>query len=664
MSRICFIIFCCLASVVQSLHAAPQPDKVAKVTSGELREAKVSWWGFDPTDSTKFLRAAIHSKVPRLIVDKQASAWITGPLVLVDNQEIVFEEGVELLAKAGLFLGKNESLLTASNTKNLKLLGLGNGAVLRMRKSDYHAEPYEKSEWRHGIFLRSVENVTVENLSIVSSGGDGIYLGVATRGIPCRNVTIKKVVCDDNNRQGISVISADKLLIEDCVLKNTWGTAPQAGIDFEPNSPNEQLTDCIVRRCLIENNAGDGIVLALKYLSKSPTPISIRIEDCVVKGNKNNGFRHAPRDTNENQLKGSCEVIGCRFEDNHRGGIMIDPKHVDASTLTMKDTTIINCGKDEKNTPIILMGDEFIDFGGVDFGVIRVTDSFDRPPFVLSNRFGYPQKVRGTLYLQRGEKTEKIEINDAWFAREYPNMVNVIRRIPLKEPAPERFVPLEKANVDVDTKFPTIWQRSRGAYWLYAEKGTPIRFALAVRQIGRTEIKKSAVALTLPDGTIRRLEIPADKIKDFEYVLPNAPETGVYRLVVDVGSHAVQMLRCNQTTVISAFPRLALVHTTGTLHLLVPPGTQEFGIRVRGEQGETVKASIIDPAGQTAWTEDNITNVVQFNRAAQDGKIEGLWQIVLDRPSKGAFEDNAVTILGLPPLLGLDPKQLLVPRSQ
>ena len=407
------------------------------VVSGDLLEAKASWWGFDPKDSTRFLQAAINSKVPRLIIDLQASPWITGPLVLADNQEIVFEEGVELSAKAGLFHGRGDSLLTATNTKNLKLVGLGQGAVLRMRKSDYHVEPYSKSEWRHGIALHSVEDVTVENLSIVSSGGDGIYIGDARRGVPCRNVTIRNVVCDDNNRQGISVISANKLLIEDCVLKNTWGTPPAAGIDFEPNLPEDQLVDCVMRRCLVENNNGAGIQIYLIHIEESPTPISIRIEDCIVRRSKDAGFYfsvYTPYEVPEDQLKGSCEMIGCQFENCGYAGIVIDAKRADLSTLTLKETTIIDCGKDEKRyPPVRLRTHEFSDFGGIDLGVIQITDPFVRSPIIFDKLVHYPKNFRGTLHLMRGEQTEIIEINDAWFTKEYPN---VLQRIPLEEPPP------------------------------------------------------------------------------------------------------------------------------------------------------------------------------------------------------------------------------------
>jgi hypothetical protein len=45
-----------------------------------------------------------------------------------------------------------------------------------------------------------------------------------------RNVVIRDVVAADNHRQGMSVISALGLLVENCSFTGTNGTAPQAGV--------------------------------------------------------------------------------------------------------------------------------------------------------------------------------------------------------------------------------------------------------------------------------------------------------------------------------------------------------------------------------------------------------------------------------------------------
>lgn len=124
---------------------AANPEQVARVMDGTLKEARASWWGFDPQESTAALQAAIHSRVPRLIVDNMGAPWITDRLTGVSDQEIFFEPGTEVLAKKGAFTGKADALLTLAGVTNVTLRGPG--ATLRMRRADYDAPPYVRAEW-------------------------------------------------------------------------------------------------------------------------------------------------------------------------------------------------------------------------------------------------------------------------------------------------------------------------------------------------------------------------------------------------------------------------------------------------------------------------------------------------------------------------------------
>ncbi len=205
---------------------------------------KASSFGFDSVDSTDALQKALDSGAKKIVIDAQSSPWITRPLFVRSNCEIVFERGAEVVAKKGEFLGKNDSLFTLKCCENVKISGYG--AVLRMRRADYAAAPYVKAEWRMSLNLLSCRNVTIEGLALVESGGDGVYLGVARENGPCRDIVLRDIVCDRHYRQGISVISARNLLIERCTLRGTAGTAPAAGIDFEPNRPGEELSDIVM----------------------------------------------------------------------------------------------------------------------------------------------------------------------------------------------------------------------------------------------------------------------------------------------------------------------------------------------------------------------------------------------------------------------------------
>lgn len=235
-------------------------------------------------DPTAVLQEAFDSDLEEVVVSKAGSPWIVDPLFIRRSKKVIFEPGAELVARRGAFKGKDDRLLTLVDVTNVTLVG--NGATLRMWASDY-ADPkaYEKSEHRHALALYGCANVTIKGLNLVASGGDGIYIGASKPGnAPCRDIVIRSCVCDENRRQGISVISAENLLIEDCILKNTHGTAPKDGIDFEPNKPFNRFVNCRVRNCTFENNAGYSIEVALQHSDATTAPCDIVVENCRATG--------------------------------------------------------------------------------------------------------------------------------------------------------------------------------------------------------------------------------------------------------------------------------------------------------------------------------------------------------------------------------------------
>ena len=312
---------------------AKLPDKqaIAEVAAGKRTEAHASWWGFDPADATAALQAAINSGARKLIVENMGGPWIVDKLQLASNQEIVFAKGVVVQAKRGAFHGTGDSLFTAVLKKNITLTGPG--ATLKMWKQDYDdRKQYSHAEWRHVLNLHSCAHVQIAGLTLADSGGDGIYLGVAQQGVPCSDVVIRDVACVNNYRQGISVISARNLLIENCVLKDTWDTAPMAGIDFEPNRPSEELTNCVMRNCLSENNRGDGYVLYLRPLRAASKPISVRIENCRSVGCRCSAGFVTGNDSETAAVKGMMDFIHCKFEGSQQAGITVSDKPVDGAS--------------------------------------------------------------------------------------------------------------------------------------------------------------------------------------------------------------------------------------------------------------------------------------------------------------------------------------------
>lgn len=370
---------------------APNRDAVQEVLSGTRTVANAAWWGFDKEDATEHLQAAISSGARTVIVPYMGDDWIVTPITLVSNQEIVFEPGVVVCAKKGEFKGTGDSMFTASGATDVTLRGYG--ATLRMHKQDYMTSEYAKGEWRMVLDIISCRRVKILGLNLESSGGDGIYLGVNGRNQPyCEDIVVRDVTCYDNYRQGISVISAVNLLIENCVLANTGGTPPGAGIDLEPNSAGEKLVNCVIRNTIMEDNEGAGILVYLKNLSRESDPVSIRFENCYVRSGKDVGIGVGA--VKDDGPQGLIAFQNCTIENTANGGIFIYDKSADNARVRFENCRWKNVGlgdgeRKKLRAPLLigLIRPALTEKpGGIDFVDCYVYDSKDRPVLVAGGR--------------------------------------------------------------------------------------------------------------------------------------------------------------------------------------------------------------------------------------------------------------------------------------
>lgn len=296
-------------------NPAANEKAIEEVINGKRTEANAAWWGFKVVDSTAALQAAIRSKAKKIIVPNMGKPWVVETIWLESDKEIVFEKGTVIAAKPGAFRGRTDALIRAVNKNDITIHGYG--AEFIMRKQDYMKPPYEKAEWRHCISIQGCRNVKMYGLRLANSGGDGIYIG---RGIGANslsksdNIYIKDVVCDQNYRQGISIISASNLLIESCTFQNTEGTPPQAGVDFEPDNPDEEIVNCKVQNCTISDNYGFGIAIYLPALNKNSKSVKIEVENCKIINNKQWQLFIAGKDlSNQGSPRGRILIKECQM---------------------------------------------------------------------------------------------------------------------------------------------------------------------------------------------------------------------------------------------------------------------------------------------------------------------------------------------------------------
>ena len=673
LTSILFALTLCVPLFAQTI--APDEQKLADVAAGKVAQAHAIWWGFDANDSTAQLQAALDCNAPVIIVDcpvidGKAYPWIVRPLTVKGNREIVFAQNAKLFAKQGEFLKKNDCLVSVVGQENVTLRAEKAGtATLRMRKTDYHKEPYLKAEWRHALNIKSSTNIVVDGLNLVDSGGDGIYLGKSMRGVTNKNVTIRNVVCDGNNRQGISVITAENLLIENTILRNTWGTAPQAGIDFEPNQDDEKLANCVMRNCVCENNAGAGIDMYSPNLTRKSGDVGIVLDNVVSRNNGKASVALTVSNTQDESLTGRIVIRNCRFE-NDRGGIQIRSLAQNGATVEIENTTLKGCAihPDEKakvyQSPIHLSSrplDETA-FGTLTIKNVTIIDDCtgldgERPiiDYFDASIDGYGiSNVSASIKLVSNGSEQTFELDKSDVRKLFPTMN--YRLIPRLKTDANALVPVNDA-ADSSKAFDRIDCRSRAQYLLYAKSGQEIRFVLEQRRVGRSEPAVKPVLLTAPSGKTSKL--PSTEMgKQKEYVF-TATETGVYKLDIDVGAHSVAMRECNVPFAINGEKAVHLVHNVGSLYFYVPEGTKEFGVKFFGAGAECVKATLFDPAGNQVWQQDSISAAVGY--FTEEGKTPpaGVWRIHFDRPSQGVLEDNGFILFGIPTLPGLNPDGLL-----
>jgi Pectate lyase superfamily protein len=208
------------------------------------------------TDDTGVLQAAL---------DKVAG---TGGTVLVPDGVYMVDAASERRLKI-----RNDTTLKLSSGATIKAIpngaqsyalltvsGVSNVTVTGGTLEGDRAQHTEKAgEWGMGLsILAGAKNVTVSGVTSKEMWGDGFYLDGA------QGITFCSVVADHNRRQGLSVIEVDGLEVTSSVFSNTQGTRPMAGIDLEPDTVKQRISNVRIHNSKFLNNEGPGIGIAGK----------------------------------------------------------------------------------------------------------------------------------------------------------------------------------------------------------------------------------------------------------------------------------------------------------------------------------------------------------------------------------------------------------------
>ena len=188
------------------------------------------------------------------------------------------------------------------------------------------------------------------------------------------------------------MIGAENLLVENCLFSNTSGTGPSAGIDFEPNHPEERLVNCIVRNCITENNDGCGFEAYLRQLSRQSEPVSILFENCLCRGGQSAAMVVGA--VKDDGPEGLVEFRNCTAENTGKEGTRVFDKSSDHLLVRFTNCNWNNpwsgaAPSDTPQAPILiqLRRPELTQrYGGVEFVDCTLYDTVDRPAVLAQSK--------------------------------------------------------------------------------------------------------------------------------------------------------------------------------------------------------------------------------------------------------------------------------------
>ena len=197
-------------------------------SNGVLLDASFGVKGDGITNDRVALQAAIDGSVGQILLITGQSRIDSTGLTLRSNTHIRFAQGASIK-------------MLAHNTDWYQMLRIWDVSDVKI-ESPYldgskSLNAATSGEWGMGISIVGSSNVTITSPTTIDCWGDGIYIAnsYVADGVTSKSVTINNHLADGCRRQGVTIISGDTITFNNPIWQNIAGTAPQAGLDIEPN---------------------------------------------------------------------------------------------------------------------------------------------------------------------------------------------------------------------------------------------------------------------------------------------------------------------------------------------------------------------------------------------------------------------------------------------
>ncbi|RDS81147.1 hypothetical protein DWU98_11430 [Dyella monticola] len=192
------------------------------------------------------------------------------------------------------------NIVKAWNVNNVEIVG---GNVVGERTQHQGTT----GEWGYGINISGSSNVFVHDIGVSNSWGDGILVGATGSGstaVLSANVTLLRVTSTNNRRQGLTICPATQVYVVNSTFSNSNGTAPQSGIDIEPQTQGttQQIR---LENITLSGNVGNGLEMHENVSNVTLNKVtSENNQGFGVYANGPNGLTITNSDLTENYLFG------------------------------------------------------------------------------------------------------------------------------------------------------------------------------------------------------------------------------------------------------------------------------------------------------------------------------------------------------------------------
>ncbi|WP_104381322.1 hypothetical protein [Sphingobacterium sp. HMA12] len=259
-------------------------------------------------------------------------------IFIKSNTTIECKAGTKFVAKA-VFSDKY-SLFTIENAKNVR------ANVLNII-GDLGSHLGVVGEHGMGLSIKYSSDIVIDDLYVSKCWGDGLYIGQSFLNKNTNeNLIFKNINIADCRRQGLTVITANGLFIDNMVIGNISGKLPAACVDIEPNFSYQVLKNININNLKTYGNSTYSFLIALANYTRDSDPISINLGNM----NLNDRFAMGVKASVDNFSRGIINIDNMIFTDNRADGLRLD-NYYDGPDININKLVFINTNR--SNTTMV-----------------------------------------------------------------------------------------------------------------------------------------------------------------------------------------------------------------------------------------------------------------------------------------------------------------------